>query len=293
MTSLASFTISGFLALADGNRNNDLRRTCYHSALACMNSHPVPAEIYTFNPSGVFLPDNTIAHLIGKAYYPPPGDCRPVIIETVVFAPFPGDPSSPAYAENLPNFPFPAVSAIGIVSSVPTTTDDGKVDFLVTAQDYVRGGMKMSTVICRLDKTLPRWKNVPAPAWLTQVAIITLCCENTPDDRLCVTVNSLNLPMAAPPLPVLSSTVDDGPTTKRPKITACAQPRRPPVSSVANHSSQAVAISASASDFLPLVTDDQSDPSPPSTLSQLVEQPGTATMSGLSTRAKGKRKVTA
>ena len=148
MTSLASFTISGFFALTDGNRNNDLQHTCYHSALACMNSHAVPAEIYTFNPSGVFLPDNTIAHLIGKAYYPPLGDCRPVIIETVVFAPFPGDLSSPAYAENLPDFPFPAVSAVGIVSSVPTTTDDGKVDFLVTAQDYVCGGMKTSTVMC-------------------------------------------------------------------------------------------------------------------------------------------------
>ena len=148
MTSLASFTISGFFALTDGNQNNDLQCTCYHSMLACMNSHPVPAEIYTFNPSGVFLPDNTIAHLIGKAYYPPLGDCRPVIIETVIFVPFPGDPSSPAYAENLPNFPYLAVSAIGIVSSVPTTTDDRKVDFLVTAQDYVRGGMKTSTVMC-------------------------------------------------------------------------------------------------------------------------------------------------
>ena len=44
---------------------------------------------------------------------------------------------------------------------------------------------------------------------------------------------------------------------------------------------------------LPLVTDEQSDPSPPSTLSQLVEQPGAATTSGLLTRAKGKRKATA
>ena len=147
MTTLCSFTISGFFALTDGNRNNDLRRSRYDSALVCMNSPPIPAQVYTFNPSGVFLPDNTIAYLIGKAYYPPPGDCRPVVIETVEFAPIPGDPSSPAYADNVPDFPYPAVSALGTVSSVPVPQQDGKVDFMITAQDYVCGGMKTSTIM--------------------------------------------------------------------------------------------------------------------------------------------------
>ncbi|KAH9984335.1 hypothetical protein BJV77DRAFT_1072217 [Russula vinacea] len=98
--------------------------------------------------------------------------------------------------------------------------------------------------------------------------------------------------MAAPLLLVLSSSLNNGLTTKWPKISACAQPRRPPVSGVANRSSQAIAISASASDFLPLVTDKQANPSPPSTHSQLVKQPGAATTSGLSTRTKGKQKAT-
>ena len=147
MTTLCSFTISSFFALTDGNCNNDLWRSRYESALVCMNSPPVPAQVYTFNPSGVFLPDNTIAYLIGKAYYPPPGDCRPVVIETVEFAPIPGDPSSPAYADNVPDFLYPAVSALGTVSSVPVPQQDGKVDFMITAQDYVCGGMKTSTIM--------------------------------------------------------------------------------------------------------------------------------------------------
>ncbi|KAH9992358.1 hypothetical protein BJV77DRAFT_1067844 [Russula vinacea] len=248
MTTLCSFTISGFFTLTDGNRNNDLRRSRYDSALVCMNSPPIPAQVYTFNPSGVFLPDNTIAYLIGKAYYPPPGDCRPVVIETVEFVPIPGDPSS-AYADNAPDFPYPAVSALGTVSSVPVPQQDGKVDFMITAQDYVCGGMKTSTIICRLDKTLPRWKNVPAPARLTQVAIVALCCENTPEDRLCVMVKSLNLPMGAPTLPLLSTPHDNEPTLKRPKFSAHAQPRRPPIVVVPRQVSRAVALSDSTNDL--------------------------------------------
>ena len=90
---------------------------------------------------------------------------------------------------------------------------------------------------------------MPAPARLTQVAIVALCCENTPEDRLCVMVKSLNLPMGAPTLPLLSTPHDDEPTLKRPKFSARAQPHRPPVVVVPRQVSRAVALSDSANDL--------------------------------------------
>ena len=90
---------------------------------------------------------------------------------------------------------------------------------------------------------------MPALARLAQVAIIALCCENTPEDRLCIMVKSLNLPMGAPTLPLLSTPHDDEPTLKRPKFSARAQPRRPPIVVVPRQVSRAVALSDSVNDL--------------------------------------------
>ena len=67
-----------------------LRLPSHGQALAAVATKPNTRVVvhHTFNPSGVFLPDDTIAHLIGKACYPPPAHCRPVVIETVVFTPY-------------------------------------------------------------------------------------------------------------------------------------------------------------------------------------------------------------
>ena len=65
-----------------------LRLPSHGQALAAVATKPNARVIvhHTFNPSGVSLPNDTIAHLIGKACYPPPAHCHPVVIETVVFA---------------------------------------------------------------------------------------------------------------------------------------------------------------------------------------------------------------
>ena len=51
------------------------------------------------------------------------------------------------YTDTIPDFPFPAVSAIGTVASNAISKNDGKVDFLVTMQDYICGGLKTSTIM--------------------------------------------------------------------------------------------------------------------------------------------------
>lgn len=244
MTTTSVFTVTGFFALTSGNRDNDQHRACYESALVCIKPPPIQAKIFTYNPSGgAFLPDKTIAFILGKVFYPPPADCRPAIIDAIDLAPFPGDPSNRNYMKNIPNFRHPAITAQGTVSA-PETLDNGQVEFLLTVQDYVGGSLKTSTITsvsihrvlslltmpssCRIDKPSTRWKNVPTPSRNSQVIVIGICLENTPEDRLCVDVRSLNLPAAAPALPLCSSTTTDDPAESDGMITAHAPPRRPP-----------------------------------------------------------------
>ena len=148
MTTVCLFTITGFFVVRSGNRNNAQRHACYDSALACINSPSVPAHIYIYNPvSPALIPDNTIVWILGKIYYPPPGDCQPAVIDAVEFGVLPGDPSSATYIAGMPNFCQPAVTIAGIVSSGPQPVDAGAIEFLLTTQEYVHGDTKTSTVM--------------------------------------------------------------------------------------------------------------------------------------------------
>jgi hypothetical protein len=149
MSTTCLFTITGFFAVVAGNRDNPKHHATYASALACKNSPSVPAQLFIFNPATTTLfPDNTIVWILGKAYYPPPGDCQPAIIEAVEFAALPGDPASDTYIAGMPDFRYPAVTVAGIVSSGPQPVDSGAIEFLLTVQDYVCGCSKTSTVMC-------------------------------------------------------------------------------------------------------------------------------------------------
>ena len=151
MTTTCLFTITGFFVVRSGNRNNDLRHACYDSALACINSPSIPAHIFIYTPpNAAFLQDNTIVWILGKIYYPPPGDCQPAVIEAIESGALPGDPSSPTYVNGMPNFRQPAVTIAGIVSSGPQPVEAGAVEFLLTTQEYVYAGTKVSTVMYAL-----------------------------------------------------------------------------------------------------------------------------------------------
>ncbi|KAH9998674.1 hypothetical protein BJV77DRAFT_959648 [Russula vinacea] len=179
--------------------------------------------------------------------------------------------------KNIPNFRHPAITAQGTVSA-PETLDNGQVEFLLTVQDYVGGSLKTSTITCRIDKPSTRWKNVPTPSRNSQVIVIGICLENTPEDRLCVDVRSLNLPAAAPALPLCSSTTTDDPAESDGMITAHAPPRRPLKSDP-------------RPPLLAATRNNQQLSSATSTLSQADEDANTDSNPGLSTRGKGKRKA--
>jgi hypothetical protein len=156
MSTTCLFTITGFFAVTAGNRDNARNHACYESAIACTNSPSIPAQLYIFNPASPALyPDNTIVWILGKAYYPPPGDCTPAVINAVECAPLPGDPTSDSYISGMPDFRQPAVTLAGIVSSGPQPVDEGAVEFLLTTQDYVRGCARTSTIMYVPDACHP------------------------------------------------------------------------------------------------------------------------------------------
>ena len=90
---------------------------------------------------------------------------------------------------------------------------------------------------------------MPAPTRLTPVALIALCRENMPKDCLCVKIRLLNLPVPTPSLPLLSSSLDDGPTPKQPKFSAAAQPHCPPVTTAPKASSPTSCLSKAMNDL--------------------------------------------
>ena len=145
--SVSLFSITGFFAVKNGNKQNHQHRSRYDTAISCVHPPAIPAELYAYSPPGLpFLPNGSVVHLTGKVFYPPPGDPGSVIIDALEMSPFPGDPSKLAYHATLPKFSHPIVTAVGIVSGTGQTSDLHALTFPLTVQDYVRGGLKTSTI---------------------------------------------------------------------------------------------------------------------------------------------------
>jgi hypothetical protein len=145
--SVSLFSITGFFAVKNGNKQNYQHRTRYDTAISCVHPPAIPAELYAYSPPGQpFLSNGTVVHLTGKVFYPPPGDSGSVIIAALEMSPFPGDPSKRAYHDTLPNFSHPIVTAVSVVSGTGETSDLHALTFPLTVQDYVRGGLKASTI---------------------------------------------------------------------------------------------------------------------------------------------------
>jgi hypothetical protein len=146
--SVSLFSITGYFAVKNGNKQNYQHRARYDTAISCVHPPAIPAELYAYTPAGQpFLPNGTVVHLTGKVFYPPPGDSGSVIIDALEMSPFPGDPSKAAYHATLPNFSHPIVTAVGVVSGTGQTSDLHALTFPLTVQDYVRGGLKASTIM--------------------------------------------------------------------------------------------------------------------------------------------------
>ena len=71
-----------------------------------------------------------------------------IFLDAICIIPCPGDPSNDSYNETVPNFQFPMVYGLGIVSSVHETLPNGSTVFPVTLTEYVRDMSQQSNVLC-------------------------------------------------------------------------------------------------------------------------------------------------
>lgn len=84
----------------------------------------------------------------------------------------------------------------------------------------------------RMDKTSPRWKNVPTPMRNTQVTLLGTCFQMLDNGNLCVNIDSVALPSATPQAGALPGPVREMSASNRRKFAARAPSRatgNPPV----------------------------------------------------------------
>jgi hypothetical protein len=149
---MSSFTILGFFALASGRRVQTVKpgtaiRTWhahYNTTIQCISPPYVPADLRIYSPMNDILhPDDTIAFVVARVHVPQTGD---ILLDAIRIVPFPGDPSHDSYDDAVPNFQFPMVYGLGIVSSPHETLQNGSTAFSVVLTEYVRDVNQQSNV---------------------------------------------------------------------------------------------------------------------------------------------------
>jgi hypothetical protein len=253
-TEMSSFIMSGFFGLASGRRvrteiskSNGSTQAAYYmtyvTSIECTNSDPVSAELRKYSPPGdSVLRDDTIAFVIAKAFVPPGTVAGNILLEAIHIAPVPGDPGSPKYENCVPHFQFPAGFVHGTVAGESEGDPNSVVTFPVSVSDYVRGSTMQTTLTCvsflprlffthflrcswRMDKTSPRWKNVPTPTRNTQITLLGTCFLITPEKNLCVDLDSINLPSTSANFVASGTPVKDATVGNRRKFAARAPVR--------------------------------------------------------------------
>ena len=150
---MSSFTIIGFFALASGHHLQTVKpgtaiRTWhahYTTIIQCINPPYLPADLRIYSPiNDVLHPDNTIAFVVARVHVPQTGN---VLLDVLRIVPCPGDPSQDSYDDTVPNFQFPMVYGLGIVSTPHETLPNGSTAFSVVLTEYVRDMNQQSNVL--------------------------------------------------------------------------------------------------------------------------------------------------
>ncbi|KAF8499968.1 hypothetical protein JB92DRAFT_2548892, partial [Gautieria morchelliformis] len=96
-----------------------------------------PMEIRHYSPPGDGLVrDDTIVRLMGRIFAPPSSK---ILMDIMSLTPYPGNPTSDHYEENVPDDMLVAVWAVGAFLNNAEYCDDSKTHtFNLAVSDYVR-----------------------------------------------------------------------------------------------------------------------------------------------------------
>jgi len=246
---MSSFTIFGFFALASGCRQQTLKpgtaiRTWhahYTTTIQCVTPPYVPADLRIYSPiNDILHPDNTIAFVVARVHVPHTGD---ILLDALHIVPCPSDPLSDSYNDAVPNFQFPMVYGLGIVSSPHETFPNGSTAFSVALSEYVRDASQQSTVQyvfschtvitaqncvrCILNRTIAHWKNTPVPAVNSLILFYGICSQFTLNGMLGIEIEGITLNVGPPSQPTLTGGPPDesGSPSKKRRFQTHASPR--------------------------------------------------------------------
>ena len=152
------------------------------TTIQCSAGVDIPADIHIYSPyNDVVLPDDTIAFVVARAFCPPN---ETAFLDAYHLIPVPGNPTETEYqSQRVPDCPYPFALGVGAVSGTEVLADSVTKAFSVVVSDYVRDGMKSSTVQydclhlcaicacsnlwiplrCCFNSSRPRWSNTPLP----------------------------------------------------------------------------------------------------------------------------------
>lgn len=248
---MSSFTIVGFFALTSGRRLQTIRpgtttRTWhahYTTTVQCVSPPYVPADLRIYSPMNDILhADNTIAFVVARVHVPQSGD---ILLDAIRIVPCPGDPSLDSYDDTVPDFQFPLVYGLGVVSSPHETLPNGSTGFSVALTEYVRDANQQSNVryvvfalysratkssrSCILNRTVPRWRNTPVPAINTVIHFYGICSQISSTGQLGIEIEGITLNVGPPTQPPVTGAPveDDGSPSKKRRFQARASPRQP------------------------------------------------------------------
>ncbi|KAI6169716.1 hypothetical protein EDD17DRAFT_26378 [Pisolithus thermaeus] len=221
-------------AVSEGHRVSSVkpksRTKTYHcvytTSLECDDGTSIPAELRIYSPfNDVVMPDNTFGYVVAKAYFPAAVPEEKALLEASRFFPFPGDPSSGAYEESIPDYVTPFVMGLGSIPAPAVTLPDGSSRaFCVVVADYVRDSRKSSTIQCVFEGVYSsRWNSTPSPSVSSCVHFFGLLAGMATDGTVSVSLESISLNVGRPD-PVLSKSTQG--TAKKRKLSAFAESDR-------------------------------------------------------------------
>ena len=248
---MSLFTIVGFFALTSGRCLQTIRpgtttqtwHAHYTTTVQCVSPPYVPADLHIYSPMNDILhADNTIAFVVVRVHVPHSGD---ILLDAIHIVPCPGDPSLDSYDDTVPDFQFPIVYGLGIVSSPHETLPNRSTGFSIALTEYVCNANQQSNVqyvifalyshatkssrSCILNWTVPQWRNTPVPAINTVIHFYSICSQISSTGQLGIEIEGITLNVVPPTQPPVTGAPveDDGSPLKKCCFQAHTSPHQP------------------------------------------------------------------
>ena len=163
---MSALNLFGVFALRDGccSKSGKSYYCFYNTALQCSSGTALPAEMRIYSPmNDMAVEDDTVvfAHCCAYLLY------SEILLNVSHIFPFPGDPSSHEYDENLPDFCSPYVSGLGYVPFRHKVLSDNRSKaFNVVCSEYVHDKKQTSTIQYIFSVLFVNFDNVPLDVYM-------------------------------------------------------------------------------------------------------------------------------